>query len=158
MVVAAPECATGTPGDPRLGCRAPFLARRGASRARTTLWTVLTPLALAVVALALVLALWAAAFALRDRAVVLRQLWGAAVVEAALVVQAIVAVAVVVGGAGVDEPATFWGYVACSLIVLPIAAAWAFAERTRWSSVVLLVAAVTVAFLQWRLLQVWGAP
>ena len=49
-----------------------------------------------------------------------------------------------------------WGYVLTQLLVLPIAAAWAFAERTRWSSVVLLVAALTVAFLEYRLLQIWG--
>ena len=118
---------------------------------------MLTPLALTVVMLAVLLAIWAAVFAVQDRAVVLRQLWGAAVVEAVLAVQAVVALVVVLGGAQVAEPATFWGYVACSLIILPLAAAWAFAERTRWSSVVLLVASVTIAFLQWRLLQVWGA-
>ncbi len=151
MVAAGPVCASGTP-EAR-----PDRRRAAGGGDRTSLWTVLTPLAFIVVALALLLAIWAAGYALRDRAVVLRQLWGAAVVEAVLAVQAIVAVAVVVGGAQVDEPATFWGYVACSLIILPIAAAWAFAERTRWSSVVLLVAALTVVFLQWRLLQVWGA-
>lgn len=119
---------------------------------------MVTPLALTVVVLALALAAWAGVFAVRDRAVVLRQLWGAAVVEGVLLVQAVVAVGRVVGGAQVQQAATFWGYVATTLVVLPIAAAWAFAERTRWSSVVLVVAAVTVAFLQWRLLQVWGAP
>jgi hypothetical protein len=38
----------------------------------------------------------------------------------------------------------------------PLAAAWAFAERTRWSSVVLAGAALVVAFLELRLLQIWG--
>lgn len=115
------------------------------------------PLALVVIALALALAAWAGASALRDRAVVLRQLWGAAVVEGVIVVEVVVAVALVVGGEQVREAATFWGYVAATLVILPIAAAWAFAERTRWSSVVMVVAAVTVAFLQLRMLQVWGA-
>ncbi|HEY8719947.1 hypothetical protein [Pengzhenrongella sp.] len=114
------------------------------------------PLAFAVAALALGLALWAVVFAIRDRAVVLRQLWGAAVVEVAIVVEAVVALVLVVGGAQPHEPAVFWGYVVATLIMLPLAAAWAFAERTRWSSVVLVIAAVTVAFLQLRLLQVWG--
>ncbi|WP_407343871.1 hypothetical protein [Pengzhenrongella phosphoraccumulans] len=118
---------------------------------------MLTPLALIVVLLAALLAVWAAVFAVQDRAVVLRQLWGAAVVEGVLAVQAVVAIVVVLRGAEVAELATFWGYVACSLIILPLAAAWAFAERTRWSSVVLLVASLTIAFMQWRLLQVWGA-
>ena len=102
------------------------------------------------------LAGWALWFVVRDRAVVLRQLWGAAVVEGVLVVQAVVlAVVQVTGGSDVDG-VLVWGYVVTQLIVLPLAAAWAFAERTRWSSVVLLVAALTVAFLELRLLQIWG--
>ncbi|QTE28395.1 hypothetical protein [Pengzhenrongella sicca] len=115
------------------------------------------PLAIAIAALAVLLAGWAAARALRDRPVVLRQLWAAAVVEAAIAVQVVIAVVVAAGGEPILEPATFWGYAAATLLILPIAAAWAFAERSRWSSVVLVVAGVTVVFLQWRLLQVWGA-
>jgi hypothetical protein len=117
---------------------------------------VVLPLALAVAALALVLAAWAGVYALRDRPVVFNQLKGAAVVEAAIVVEAVVAIALVVGGAPVHRAPVFWGYIGATLIVLPVAAAWAFAERTRWSSVVLVFAAVTVAILQWRLVQVWG--
>ncbi|HEY5515266.1 MAG TPA: hypothetical protein VIK12_03560 [Pengzhenrongella sp.] len=115
------------------------------------------PLALVVAALALVLVVWAGVFALRDRPVVLNQLLGAAVVEVAILAEAIVAVVHVVGGAHVREPGTFVGYMFTTLVVLPFAASWAFAERTRWSSVVMVVAGITVAFLQVRLLQVWGA-
>lgn len=110
----------------------------------------------AVAAAALVLAGWAGWFAVRDRAVVLRQLWGAAVVEALLLVQAAVAGIRQATGADPAEPVVFWGYVVTQLVLLPAAALWAFAERTRWSSVVLLVAAVAVAFLQLRLDQTWG--
>jgi len=118
---------------------------------------VIVPLALLVVLLCVVLAGWAAWFVVRDRAVVLRQLWGGAVIETVLVVQAVVAAVI----AATDPPeglsgGLFWGYVVTQAIVLPFAAAWAFAERTRWSSVVLLVAALTVAFLEYRLLQIWG--
>lgn len=116
---------------------------------------MLVPLALLVGALCLTLAAWAGWFVARDRAVVLRQLWGGAVIEGLLVVQAVVAGAMLLGPHDVDG-ALFWGYVITQAIVLPVAAAWAFAERTRWSSVVLLVAAVTVAFLEYRLLQIWG--
>ena len=59
-------------------------------------------------------------------------------------------------GNGPDDAVTFWGYLATALVLLPVAAAWAFAERTRWSSVVLLVAALTVVVMQWRLVQVWN--
>ncbi|GEO33736.1 hypothetical protein CAE01nite_14610 [Cellulomonas aerilata] len=106
--------------------------------------------------LSLALAAWAAAFALRDRAVVLRQLKGAAVVEAALVLQVLAAVVATVRGEAPDDAVTFWGYLLTALVVLPVAAAWAFAERTRWSSVVLLVAALTVVVMEWRLLQIWA--
>lgn len=114
------------------------------------------PLALVVVALCAALAAWALWFVIRDRAVVLRQLWGGAVVEAVLLVQAVVALVLVIGGTSPLEPGVFWGYVVTQLVVLPVAALWAFAERTRWSSVVLVVAALTVAFLEYRLLQLWG--
>lgn len=114
------------------------------------------PLLYAVAAAALALAAWALVFAIRDRAVVLRQLWGAAVVEGLMVVQAVVAGVRQATGTVPDEPVVFWGYVVTQLILLPAAALWAFAERTRWSSVVLLIAAVAVAFLQLRLDQTWA--
>lgn len=116
---------------------------------------MIVPVALLVGALCLALAGWATWFVVADRAVILRQLWGGAVIEATLVAQALVAgVVLVVGDHDVDA-VLFWGYVITQLIVLPIAAAWAFAERTRWSSVVLLVAALTVGFLEYRLWQIW---
>ncbi len=118
---------------------------------------MLPPLAVLVVLLALGLAAWAGVFAAADRAVVLRQLKGAAVVEAVLVLQVLVAVVESVRGRAPDDAVTFWGYLLTALVVLPVAAAWAFAERTRWSSVVLLVAALTIVVMQWRLLQIWAA-
>ena len=117
---------------------------------------MLIPVAVAVAVLALALASWAGVFAAQDRPVVLRQLWGAAVVEGALVVELAIAIVRALGGAEVPRAGLFWAYAVATLLVLPLAAAWAFAERTRWSSVVLLVAAVTIVFLQQRLFQVWG--
>ncbi|WP_342748092.1 hypothetical protein [Sanguibacter antarcticus] len=88
----------------------------------------------------------------------LRQLWGCAVVEGLLLVQAIVTAGLLLlGSYGHVEVWELWGYLVTALLVLPLAAAWAFAERTRWSSVVMLVAALTVAFLEWRLVQIWSA-
>jgi hypothetical protein len=117
------------------------------------------PAALAVLVsvLAVALAAWAGVFAVRDRAVVLRQLWGGAVVEGAIVLQALVAIVFTLRGEGPADGVTFWGYLLTALLLLPIAAAWAFAERTRWSSVVLLVAAVTIVVMEWRLVQIWPA-
>jgi hypothetical protein len=117
---------------------------------------VIVPLALLVVALCLALGGWALWFVVKDRAVILRQLWGGAVVEGVLVLQAVVAGVLAATGSPDIDGILLWGYVLTQALVLPIAAAWAFAERTRWSSVVLLVGALTVAFLEFRLLQIWG--
>lgn len=111
---------------------------------------------IAVVAGCTAVGAWAGWRAVADRPVVLRQLLAAGVVEALLLVEVAVAA---VRGAGEDGPAdaaTFWGYLVTTVLVLPGAAAWAFAERTRWSSVVLVLAAVTVAFLQYRAVVVWA--
>lgn len=115
-----------------------------------------TPLAVAVGALAVLLAGWAGARAVLDRPVILRQLLAGAAVEALLLVQVVVAAVLTARGAEGVDLVTFWGYLVTALVILPVAAAWAFAERSRWSSVVLLVAGVTVAFLQLRLVQIWA--
>ncbi|WP_250445398.1 hypothetical protein [Actinotalea sp. C106] len=113
------------------------------------------PLLLLVGLLCLGLAAWAGWRALTDRPVILRQLLTGAVIEAVLVVQVALGLAATAAGDGPADPVTYWGYLVTTLLVLPIAAVWAFTERTRWSSVVLVVASATVAFLQYRLLQVW---
>ncbi len=115
------------------------------------------PLLFVLYALCAALAVWALLFVVRDRAVILRQLFGAAAVEAVLVVQAVVAAVLLASGDHEVSAPLFWGYMVTALLLLPIAAAWAFAERTRWSSVVLMVASLTVGFLCFRMWQIWGA-
>jgi len=58
-------------------------------------------LAFGVAVLALALAGWAGVSASRDRPVLLRQLWGASVVEGAIVVEAVIALAAGLGGAAI---------------------------------------------------------
>ncbi|WP_336722103.1 hypothetical protein [Cellulosimicrobium cellulans] len=115
------------------------------------------PLLLLVVAACVALAGWALVFVARDRAVILRQLWGAAVIEGLILVQAVVVGVLGATGTAPSDPVLLWGYLVTTLFILPAAALWAFAERSRWSSVVLAVAALTVAFLEWRLWQIWNA-
>lgn len=110
-----------------------------------------------VAALAGALALWALAFAISDRAVVLRQLIGGGVVLAALLVQAVVAAVLQLGGAEVADPVTLWGYLIVAMLLLPGAAVWAFTDRTRWSSVVLVIVAVAIMGMELRIWQVWSA-
>jgi hypothetical protein len=116
---------------------------------------VLVP-AIAVVAMSLALSAWAGVRLARNRPVILRQLIAGGVVEVALLVQLVVGGVLVAAGHVLDDALTFWGYLAVSLLVLPGAAAWAFADRTRWSSAVLAVAGLTVAVMEVRMLQVWG--
>jgi len=116
---------------------------------------VWTPLAWAAAVGALGLAFWAGWRAARDRPVILRQLIAGGVVEALVLVEVVVAAVRQATGDAPADAWTFWGYLLTTLVVLPVAAAWSFAERTRWSSVVLLVATLTVAFLHVRLVQVW---
>ena len=79
----------------------------------------------------LLLGLWAGWRALRDRPVILRQLICGGVVEGLLLVQVRGRpVALAATGGGPADALTFWGYLVTSLLVLPVAAAWAFAERT----------------------------
>jgi len=118
---------------------------------------VVLPLVLLVVAACAVLAGWALVFVVRDRAVILRQLWGAAVIEALVLVQAVVLGVLGATGTAPSDPVLLWGYLVTTLVILPVAALWAFAERSRWSSVVLVVAALTVAFLEVRMWQIWNA-
>lgn len=104
-----------------------------------------------------VLAGWAGYRTLRDRPVIFRQLIAAGVVEALLLVQAVLAVIEVAGGRSIVEPAVFWGYVVVGLLLLPAAAVVAIAERTRWSSVALLVVVFALAVVQYRVLSLWSA-
>ena len=132
------------------------MGARRAARSGGTVTAVTVPLVVLVVAACVALAGWATWFVVADRAVVLRQLGAAAGVVALLLVQAVVAGLLLARGDGSVSGGLFWGYVVTQALVLPLAGLWAFAERTRWNSVVLAVAALTVAFLEYRLVQIWG--
>lgn len=60
-----------------------------------------------------------------------------------------------VQGHAVDDKVVFWGYFVSAVVIFPIAGAWALAERTKWSSVVLAVAGVAFAIVQVRLHFLW---
>lgn len=108
-----------------------------------------------VIALALALAAWSIVFFARDRAVVLRQLIAASVVEGALVVQMVVAGVLMATTARVSDPLILWSYLIFLLFVLPGVAVVAVVERSRWSSLVLTVGALTVVAMQVRVWQLW---
>jgi hypothetical protein len=82
---------------------------------------------------------------------------GVIVLEAVLLVQAGIAVTALVGGHRPPETAAFLGYLV-GAVLLPVAGLlWARTEPTRWAGTVLAVAALVVAVMVWRLVQLWNA-
>jgi hypothetical protein len=117
---------------------------------------VVHALAVSLITGALVLAGLALVTAALNRRVGVVLLGAAALGEAGLLVQVIWAIARLAGGA---RPAggmpIFIGYLAGSLVILPVAAFWGLAERTRWGPVVVAAGFLVIAVLVVRMQQVW---
>jgi hypothetical protein len=80
-----------------------------------------------------------------------------AVIEGFLLVQLAVSIALVAtGNQAKGDTVEFFGYIVTALIVPPAAIAWAVLERTRWSTLVLGVAGLTVAIMVVRMWQIWS--
>lgn len=70
------------------------------------------------------------------------------------------AVAGLVSLAGTDRQVdglAFAGYLVGALLILPVGAAWAFVERSRWGPGVLVVACLTIPVMIVRMDQIWTA-
>lgn len=117
-----------------------------------------TPLVVAATVVAVVLAaLGGLSTALRRR-IGAAHLAAAGLLELLLVVQAVIAALAVAGGQRPAEFATFVAYLG-SVVLLPLAGVlWARSEPTRWAGTVLSVAALAVAVMLWRLLNLWQVP
>ena len=79
-----------------------------------------------------------------------------ALVELLLIVQVVVAiVAPLAGNPPTGDLLEYWVYLV-SAVLLPIGAVlWALMERSRWSTVILGVAALAVAIMMWRMHVIW---
>ncbi len=79
-----------------------------------------------------------------------------AVVEVLLVVQIVVAIiAPLAGNPPTGDLLEFWVYLV-SAALLPIGSVlWALMERSRWSTVILGVAALAIAVMLWRMQVIW---
>jgi hypothetical protein len=106
---------------------------------------------------ALAWALWCLVSAAIGQAPTVRHRLGLVVLEVAAVLQAVVAVVLLAVQGGRTGPgvAEIVGYLVASVITLPIGAALAHGERTRYGTVVLGIAGVTLAVLVLRTQQVW---
>ena len=79
-----------------------------------------------------------------------------ALIELLLIAQVVVAIAApTVGNASSGSVLEFWVYLV-SAALLPIAGVvWALIERSRWSTVVMGVVALSIAVMMWRMQVIW---
>jgi len=117
---------------------------------------VIDPLQTVLIVAALTLTVATLVHVVLDRAVDTLLVGGAAVVEVGLLVQAAVGVVQAFGGRDIDT-ISFVGYLLATLLVLPAGVLWSLGERSRGGTAALAVAAFTTAFLELRLMQIWGA-
>jgi hypothetical protein len=78
-----------------------------------------------------------------------------ALVELGLVVQLVLGIMQVPDAPSGVSVTTYIGYLVASLVVLPLAVGWSWAERSRGGTATILVGLVVVPYLFVRLYQVW---
>ncbi|MFG6443722.1 hypothetical protein ACFXP7_00470 [Microbacterium sp. P06] len=79
-----------------------------------------------------------------------------ALIELLLVAQIVVAiVAPFVGNPPTGSGLEFWVYLVSAALIPPAGVAWALVERSRWSTVVMGIAAGAVAIMVWRMYVIW---
>lgn len=79
-----------------------------------------------------------------------------ALVEVLLIAQLVMGiVAPLMGNTPTGNPLEWWVYLVGALLVPPAGVAWALLERSRWSTVVLGIAALAVAVMVWRMEVIW---
>ena len=120
---------------------------------------MITPIAWVLGVAALVWALWCAVSALLDQAPTYWHRLALLVIEVVALLQAVLAVVLLIvqGGRSGGAVAEIVGYLIALVIALPVGAALAYRERTRYGSVVLGIAGFTLAVLVLRTTQVWEA-
>lgn len=73
-----------------------------------------------------------------------------------LIVQVVVAVvAPLAGNPPRGSTLEFWVYLVSAVLLPPAAVFWALVERSRWSTVIMGVAALSVAVMVWRMHVIW---
>lgn len=81
---------------------------------------------------------------------------GMALILLLLVGQVVVAiVAPFAGNPPLGSALEFWVYLVSAVLLPPAAVFWALLERSRWSTVIMGVAALAVAVMLWRMQVIW---
>ena len=109
-----------------------------------------------VIAISVAVGLAMVVLALLDRRPLTAVLGGLLLVEAAALAQVLWAVVAVLRGQRPDSGVIFTGYALASLLVPPVGAVWALAEKSRWGTAAAGISCLVLAVATVRLLQVWG--
>lgn len=81
---------------------------------------------------------------------------GLALVLLLLIAQVVIAiVAPFTGNHATGSALEFWVYLVSAVLIPPAAVLWALIERSRWSTVIMGVAALSVAVMVWRMQVIW---
>jgi hypothetical protein len=107
-------------------------------------------LSIILVSVALLAALGSILLTALDRRINWPLLIGVGVLELGLLVQLVVGLVRLEGGA------VFVGYLVAAVLVLPIGVLWALAESSRWGAGALAVACLVIPVLVLRLDQIWS--
>ncbi|MCR2801544.1 MULTISPECIES: hypothetical protein [unclassified Microbacterium] len=79
-----------------------------------------------------------------------------ALVELLLVAQVVVGIAApLTGNPPSGSLLEFWVYLVSAVLLPPAAVLWALLERSRWSTVIMGIAALSVAVMVWRMQVIW---
>lgn len=81
---------------------------------------------------------------------------GLALIEVLLIAQIVIAIiAPLAGNPPTGSLLEYWVYLVSAALIPPAAVAWALLERSRWSTVILGIAALAVAIMVWRMQAIW---
>ena len=76
-----------------------------------------------------------------------------------LIAQVVVAiVAPLAGNPPTGSLLEYWVYLVSAVLLPPGAVLWALVERSRWSTVIMGIAALAVAVMVWRMEVIWTTP
>jgi hypothetical protein len=107
--------------------------------------------------------LWAVVLLIVDRPVLPRRWYGLgllgvlALLEVGLLAQAVAGLVQLFTTERELDKFSFGGYLVGALVIIPVAAIWSLAERSRWGPGVLLVGCLAIPVMIVRLGQIWDA-
>jgi 4-amino-4-deoxy-L-arabinose transferase-like glycosyltransferase len=117
---------------------------------------VISGFAVAVAVCSALVALWSFVQSARNKLPDNPLLIALAVLEVLLITQLVIGVVLLAGGERPGSMATYLAYLIGCLVVLPIGAFWALAERSRSSTAVLGIACLAIPVMVLRLNEVWS--